>query len=73
MARPLNTVGTVTLTISTSQRVKSALEALTKTGFFGKNAAETAERIVSQRIWELAQDNKIPDFPNFNESKSDAL
>ena len=39
MARPKNTTETVQITLSTTSQVKELLEELSKTGFYGKNAA----------------------------------
>ena len=56
MARPKNTTESVQITISTTATIKDALEALAATGFYGKNAADTAHMILSQRILELSRD-----------------
>jgi len=50
MARPRNIVKTVLITISTTDAVRDYLEELTATGLFGKNAAETADRLLKRAI-----------------------
>lgn len=50
MPRMPNTVKTVTITVSTTPPVHAYLEQLVKTGLFGKNAAEAAERLISKGI-----------------------
>ena len=53
MARPRNTVKTVQITISTTHMNKNYLETLVGHGSYGKNAAEAAERLVSEKLIEL--------------------
>jgi hypothetical protein len=50
MAKNRNTIGTVQITISTTGPVQKHLEQLVLTGLYGKNPAEAAERLVTQRI-----------------------
>ncbi len=67
MARPKNTLKTVQITISTTEQVKDVLEALTSSGMYGKNAADTAQRLMLERIRELQRDKMAP-MPTFSES-----
>lgn len=53
MARPKNTAETVQITISTTPQVKEMLEELAASGFFGKNAAETAHTLLKEKLREL--------------------
>jgi hypothetical protein len=54
--RPKNPNETATLTISTTVVVRGLLEDLTKTGVFGKTAAEVAARLVEDQIRVLQKD-----------------
>jgi hypothetical protein len=56
MARPKNTLETVQITL----QVKDSLEQLTETGFYGKNAADTAHALLKERIRELMQLGQLP-------------
>ncbi|MDC0276153.1 MAG: hypothetical protein ACKVJU_09315 [Verrucomicrobiales bacterium] len=67
MARPKNTLKTVQVTISTTEQVKDVLEALTNSGMYGKNAADTAQRLMLERIRDLQQTGMAP-RPTFNGS-----
>jgi hypothetical protein len=59
MGRPRNNVATVTLTLSTTERVKEYLEQLVAGGLFGKNAAEAAERLVARSVEGLLRDGSL--------------
>jgi hypothetical protein len=60
MARPKNTTETVQITISTTQQVKDLLEELSRTGFYGKNAAETAHLLLTEKIRDLQAIGQAP-------------
>ncbi len=60
MARPKNTTGTVQITISTTQQVKDLLELLSKSGLYGKNAADTAHALLTEKIRDLQRDGHAP-------------
>jgi len=60
MPRPRNTTETVQITLSTTKQVKELLEELSRTGFYGKNAAETAHVLLKEKIRELQRDNQAP-------------
>ena len=60
MARPKNTLETIQITISTTAQVKESLQQLTETGFYGKNAADTAHALLKERIRELMQQGQMP-------------
>lgn len=60
MARPKNATGTAQITISTSPQMKALLEQLSQTGFYGKNAAETAHALLKEKVRELQKDGHAP-------------
>ena len=66
MARPKNTAETVQITLSATPQVKSLLEELAKSGFYGKNAADTALILLKEKIRDLQRDGQAP-APNFSE------
>lgn len=53
MARTRNAVDTVKLQLSTTPQVIDALEALAKTGKFGKNASEAGEELLRLKLREI--------------------
>lgn len=53
MARPENDVQTVDVKLSTTPQVKALLEALAKTGRFGKNASEVGEELLRAKLREV--------------------
>ena len=60
MARRPNTAETVTITLSTTPQVRRYLESLVTNGTYGKNAAEAADRLISERIRELQKEGILP-------------
>tara|TARA_B100000925_G_scaffold9162_4_gene6608 strand:+ start:27854 stop:28057 length:204 start_codon:yes stop_codon:yes gene_type:complete len=66
MPRPKNTTETVQITLSTTKQVKELLENLSKTGFYGKNAADTAHVLLKEKIRDLQKDGQAPgpSYPN---------
>ena len=60
MARPKNTTETIQITLSTTLQVKELLEELSKSGFYGKNAAETAHVLLKEKIRDLQLDGQAP-------------
>jgi len=60
MPRPKNTASTVQITLSTTPQVKELLEQLSATGFYGKNAADTAHMLLKEKIRELQRDRQAP-------------
>jgi hypothetical protein len=60
MARPKNTTETVQITISTTQQVKDLLELLSRSGLYGKNAADTAHALLKEKIRDLQRDGQAP-------------
>lgn len=65
MARPKNTAETVQITLSATPQVKELLEELAKTGFYGKNAADTAMMLLKEKIRDLQRDGQAP-APNYS-------
>jgi hypothetical protein len=57
MAKSPNTIGTVKITISTTRPVQGYLEKLVLTGFYGKNPAEAAERLLTRTLESLTRDS----------------
>lgn len=57
MARQKNTVETVQITVSVTEAVKAQLEILTESGLFGKNAADTANIFITERIRQLFENS----------------
>jgi hypothetical protein len=53
MGRTRNDVNTVQLTISTTPYVVEELKKLVRTGHYGKNAAEAAERLIAIELQKL--------------------
>lgn len=62
MARPKNTTETVQITISTTPQVKDLLELLSRSGLYGKNAAETAHALLKEKIRDLQRDGQAPTY-----------
>ncbi|MFN5962504.1 MAG: hypothetical protein ACK5CW_13560, partial [Verrucomicrobiota bacterium] len=54
MARQKNNVDTVQITLSVTQSVRDFLEQLSISGFYGKNAAETAAVLLKEKLRELS-------------------
>ena len=60
MPREPNTVRTVQVTVSTTPQIRSYLDRLARTGLYGKNAAEAAERLIAEQIRERVDSGKLP-------------
>lgn len=59
MGKKKNPTATVTVTISTTQRNCEILDWLARQGPYGKNRADVAERIVSERLRDFLPDEKF--------------
>jgi hypothetical protein len=59
MGRPQNDLPTVATTIATTEMQRSYLAQLVKTGLYGKNPADAAERLVSAGLERLLKDGTI--------------
>lgn len=66
MARAKNTVESVQITISTTKIVRAYLEQLTAEGLNGKNVAETANVLITERIKELVRSKDLPPSSELN-------
>ena len=60
MPRPKNSAETVQLTLSTTPQVKELLEELAKSGYYGKNAADTAVLLLTEKIRDLQVKGQAP-------------
>lgn len=60
MAKPKNLLETATLTVSTNPLVEDRLERLVSTGYYGKNTAEAAERLIAETLKALDRAGEIP-------------
>lgn len=60
MPKNRNLLTTVTLTVSTNLLVEDRLERLVSTGYYGKNSAEAAERLLAQTLHSLDKQGDIP-------------
>ncbi len=60
MPRPKNSAETIQLTLSTTPQVKQLLEELSSSGYYGKNAAETAVILLTEKIRELQSRGQAP-------------
>ena len=60
MPRPKNSAETIQLTLSTTPQVKQLLEELSKSGYYGKNAAETAAILLTEKIRDLQAKGQAP-------------
>jgi len=60
MAKTKNLLATATLTVSTNPLVENRLERLVSTGYYGKNIAEAAERLIAQTLNTLEKQGEIP-------------
>ncbi len=68
MARPKNTAETVQITIAATPQVKAVLEYLAESGFYGKNAADTAMILLKEKIRDLQNVGQAPRLPHPTES-----
>jgi hypothetical protein len=61
MPRKKNIVRTVPLQISTTPQVSAYLERLVAKGFYGKNTAEAAERVVARTLEAMLKEGDFPE------------
>ena len=59
MPKTRNDLESVTLTITTTPQVRRALQSLVSTGFYGKNPAEAAERLLAQVLDQQLREGRI--------------
>jgi hypothetical protein len=60
MAKPKNVTPTQQITIATTPQVVKILTRLAEQGMYGKNVAEVAERLLSERLREFVEQKKFP-------------
>jgi len=60
MPKPKNVTPTQQITIATTPQVVRILNRLAEQGLHGKNIAEVAERLLSERLREFVDQKKIP-------------
>jgi hypothetical protein len=60
MPKPKNVTPTQQVTIATTPQVVKILTRLAEQGLHGKNIAEVAERLLSERLREFVDQKKIP-------------
>jgi hypothetical protein len=59
MPKSPNTIGTIQITISTTKPVQGYLERLVLTGFYGKNPADAAERLLTRTLEALVKEGSL--------------
>lgn len=59
MGRPQNDLRTVPTTIATTEMQRFYLAELVKSGLYGKNPADAAERVISAELHRLIKDGTI--------------
>ena len=60
MPKPKNVTPTQQITIATTPQVVRILTRLAEQGLHGKNTAEVAERLLSERLREFVEQKKFP-------------
>lgn len=62
MAREKNKVETIQITLAVTEQIRDMLESLSTSGFFGKNAADTAALLLREKLRELYGRPQTPGF-----------
>jgi len=73
MARKQNDLATVSTTIATTEVQRAYLSELVKTGLYGKNPADAAERLISAELHRLIKEGtffKKPKISSNSKKKS---
>ncbi len=60
MPKPKNVTPTQQITIATTPQIVKILTRLAEQGLHGKNVAEVAERLLSERLRDFVDQTKIP-------------
>jgi len=63
MSKRPNNMETVQITVSTTRPIQVYLERLVLSGFYGKNPAEAAERLISSALKDLVRDGTLDGRP----------
>ncbi len=71
MPRAKNTIKTVQITVSITEQVRAFLEELTDSGLYGKNVAETANDLISERIRALRFDGELGRKPRASDAEDE--
>ena len=61
MPKAKNLLDTVTITISTTAPVEQRLVRLVGTGYYGKNPAEAAERLLARALERYERNGRLPE------------
>ena len=59
MGRDKNNVETKVLTVSTTPQIVADLEELVSTGYYGKTAAEAADRVIAASLKKIVLDEEF--------------
>jgi hypothetical protein len=59
VSKPQNLIPTATITVSTTDRVQQYLADLVYSGFFGKNTADAAEKVIVLGLKHLIETQKL--------------
>jgi hypothetical protein len=73
MAKPKNVTPTQQITIATTPQVVKILTRLAEQGLHGKNVAEVAERLLSERLREFVEQKRFPSDELANDELRRAL
>ena len=60
MAREKNKIESIQITLSVTEPVRLMLESLSVSGFYGKNAADTAGLLLREKLRELSNQPGLP-------------
>ena len=60
MAREKNKIDTIQITLSVTEPIRIMLENLSISGFYGKNAADTAGLLLREKLRELTTQKGLP-------------
>lgn len=60
MAREKNKVESIQITLSVTEPIRAMLENLSISGFYGKNAADTAGILLREKLRELTTQSGLP-------------
>ncbi|HZR03161.1 MAG TPA: hypothetical protein VFA81_08335 [Burkholderiales bacterium] len=63
MPREKNQLETAQLTLATTPAVVSYLRELVKTGLYGKNQSDAAERLLSATLEQMVRDGRLEKLP----------
>lgn len=64
-----NLLHTASLPLSSNERLERHLERIVRTGFYGKNPTEAAERLLSEKIKDLLVSGELERLERLNEGE----